>query len=155
MREAGPNPVFDSRLTFPLFSKGMCAVGCAGQLAGWAEWSSVLRSDWGPLKRVCVTAGDFYRPPPRNCSQPHPGNKHCGQASDVLAPVSRSYPGGRSPHVADSRGLLPIWPWVLRLALSSCQMTLLVVSEPLPPLSLSQRILIVTTGICSPRKWPR
>lgn len=70
------------------------------------------------------------------------------------------------PHVASSGDVLPIWPWVLRWALSSCGWTMLSVGSGTPfslpsALSLSSlprapidRALIVTTGFCVPGSGP-
>lgn len=59
----------------------------------------------------------------------------------MLAPVSRSCPAG-VPYVWQTPGgVLPIWPWVLRQPLSSCQMGLpppFTFSESSPRASLGE-----------------
>lgn len=72
--------------------------------------------------REHVCEHGFPRPPPGNHSWPRPRNKHsvAGQA-DALAPVSRSCPAGVPYMWQAPEGVLPIWPWVIRQPLSSCQ----------------------------------
>ena len=90
-------------------------------------------------------------------------NTPLARKADVLAPVTKSWPG----RVLPLGGILgPTWLWVLRQPLSSCQVTLLVDSGPLPAVPSSSlghlfprapvdRGLSVISGFCSSRKWPR
>lgn len=110
---------------FSIFPGRDTTVSYAGQLFSRSEWGSVLRTGWGHSSRKHVCEHWFPRPPPGNHSWPRPRNKHSvARQADVLAPVSRSCPAGVPYMWQTSGGVLPIWPWVLRHSLFSCQMGL-------------------------------